>query len=205
MQIYFTGVQALPIAGLLSVLVGVGVGQFILMQPVLTGLIDLFVETLIVQQLAPLIAAIVVIARTSSAVSVELGNMRVAREVEMLEAFGISPWRHLALPRLLGIVIGTTALCYLSAAIAVFALFVVVGDDPTIGGVRFLVNIDPASGARVGALGFAYGIVIALVALNQGMNLQPRYTEVPKAASRAVVKSIVLCALVDAVLSVVLR
>jgi len=122
----------------------------------------------------------------------------------MLEGFGISPWRHLALPRLLGIIVGTTALCYIVTAIAVFALFLVLRENPALGGTTFLVNIDPSSGARVGLLGVAYGIVIALVSLNQGMNLDPHYTEVPKAASRAVVKSIVLCALVDALLSLVL-
>ncbi len=201
MQVYFTGAQAVPVAGLLALLVGVGLGELVIANN-LGFLIPLFLEKLITQHLGPLIAAIVVVARSSSAVAVELGNMRVGGELEMLESFGIDPYRHLALPRLIGIVLGTVCTGFLVTAIALFTMFAIVRNDPSIGGMDFLLGISPASGVRLFVLGVGFGLSIALVSLNQGLHLIPYYTEVPKAASRAVVKSLVLCAIVDAVVSV---
>ncbi len=200
MQVYFTGAQAVPVAGLLALLVGVGLGELVLANN-LGFLIPLFLESLITQHLGPLIAAIVVVARSSSAVAVELGNMRVGGEIEMLESFGIDPYRHLALPRLIGIVLGTVCASFIVTAIALVAMFAVVQNDPSIQGVEFLMQISPASGVRLFVLGIGFGLSIALVSLNQGLFLIPHYTEVPKAASRAVIKSLVLCAIVDAVVS----
>ncbi|MBK6941359.1 MAG: ABC transporter permease [Planctomycetes bacterium] len=201
MQIYFTGVQAVPVAGLLAFLVGYGFGQLIATNQIFF-LIPIFLDRIILQNVAPLIAAIVVVARTSSAVAVELGNMTVAREVEMLEGFGIDPYRHLALPRLFGIVVGTMCLTLIVAAIAMLSLFSVMQEYPQSGGIDLLLKVSPSTGSHLVALGLAYGIVIAIVALRQGFGLDPYFTEVPKAASRAVIKSIVMCAVASALVSV---
>ncbi|MBI4881393.1 MAG: ABC transporter permease [Planctomycetes bacterium] len=202
-QIYFTGVQGIPVAGLLAVLLGYGLGQFVGFFG-LFAFIPQFLEVLIAYHLAPLIAAIVIVARSAAAVAVELGNMRVAGEIAMLESFGIDPYRHLALPRLLGIVIGTVSLCFVVTAIALVSMMLVVKDHPSVGGSDYLQAIAPRIGLRVAVLGLLYGLAIALVSMRQGLDLVPQYTEVPKAASRAVVKSIVLCALLTGATTLVL-
>jgi len=199
MQIYFTGVQSVSVAGFLALIIGYGFGQSVttsglfIMVPVL--------RDLLVEQLGPLLAALVVVARSAPAVAVELANMKVSGELRMLEGFGVDPYRHLALPRILGITFGIAALCFIVTAIALLALFVVVRQNPQFGGVDFWLAVRPEQALRVGLLGVAFGLAVALTAIHQGLSLIPLHTEVPKAASRAVVKSVVLCALVALVVT----
>jgi phospholipid/cholesterol/gamma-HCH transport system permease protein len=203
MQIYFTGVQSFTVAGFLALLIGYGFGQIVttsglfLMVPIL--------RDLLVEQLGPLLAALVVIARSAPAVAVELANMKVAGELKMLEGFGVDPFRHLALPRILGITLGITALCFIVTAIALLALFVVVRQHPHFGGVDFWLAVRPEQALRVGLLGAAFGMAVALSAIHQGVSLIPVHTEVPKAASRAVIKSLVLCSLLAVVVTALAR
>lgn len=201
LQVYYTGVQSLPIAGLLALIVGLGLGrlvtstQLFLTVPVLSDLI--------VQQLGPLLAALVVVARTAPAVAVELGNMRVAGEVRMLESFGVDPYRHLAWPRVVGITLAVVALCFLVTGVALAALFYFVRHHPEFGGRDFWLDVRPRQALRIALLGCSFGMLIALVSIHQGLSLRSAYTEVPRAASRAVVKSLVYCALLDVVVTVV--
>ncbi|MEZ6014132.1 MAG: ABC transporter permease [Planctomycetota bacterium] len=200
MQVYFTGVQGVPVAGFLAALIGYGLGQLVASSGLFVVVPPL--RDLLVTQVGPLIAALVIVARSSPAVAVELGNMHVGGELRMLEGFGIDPYRFLALPRLLGITFGTVALCFLTTLFALAALYVGVREIEGVGGSLFWLAIRPEQGLHVGLLGAAFGISIALVSLHQGFSLLPFSTEVPKAASRAVVKSLVLCALVDLLVTV---
>ncbi len=201
MQVYFTGVQSVTVAGFLALLIGVGFAEVVrssglfLMVPVL--------RDLVVEQLGPLLAALVVVARSAPAVAVELGNMKVAGELKMLEGFGVDPFRHLALPRVLGITLGVTVLCFIVTGIALLSLFLGVREDPQFGGVEFWLAIRPEQALRVAMLGTAFGMAVALVAIRQGLALAPMYTEVPKAASRAVVQSLVACALIALAVTVI--
>jgi phospholipid/cholesterol/gamma-HCH transport system permease protein len=200
LQVYFTGVQSLPIAGLLAVLVGLGFArvitstQLFVVVPVMTDLI--------LQQIGPLLAALVVVTRSAPAVAVELGNMRVAGEVRMLESFGIDPFRHLAWPRVAGITLAVVALCFLVTGLALSALFLVVRHHPEFGGRDFWLDVKPGQALRIGFLGCLFGLSIALVSIHQGLSLRPLHTEVPKAASRAAVKNLVYCALLDVIVTV---
>lgn len=199
MQVYFTGVQSVPVAGFLAVLIGYGLGQLVES----TGLFVVVpvLRDLLTTQVGPLVAALVIVARSAPAVAAELGNMRVGGELRMLEGFGIDPYRFLALPRLIGITVGTLALCFLATLFALVSLYVSVRDIEGIGGATFWLAIQPQQGLRVGLLGATFGVAIALVSVHQGFSLRPLSTEVPKAASRAVVKCVVLCALIDLVVS----
>src|SRR3954470_2609109 len=93
-QIYFTGFQALPLISVLAI----ASGSIVILQTssnlsLLGGgamLGDLMVA-IIVRELAPLLTALIVIARSGTAVSSEIGNMRVNREIEALECMGIHP------------------------------------------------------------------------------------------------------------------
>ena len=92
MQVYFTGVQSVPVAGFFALLVGLGFGHlversgFFLLVPI--G------QDVIVEQLGVFVAALAVVARSAPAVAVELANMKVAGELKMLEGFGVDPFRH---------------------------------------------------------------------------------------------------------------
>lgn len=194
LQVYFTGVQALPVAGLLAILSGIGLGWFVEE----TGAFDLVPQfyAVLAHYVGPGLTAAVMVSRSAAAVAVELGNMKVAGETTMLSSFGIDPFAHLALPRLLGIVIGSVALCGLVTALSLAAIFLVLKDHGAVWDIDSVLVIASESASRVFVLGLLYGLVIALIGIRHGLTLRPLYTEVPKAASRAVVQCIVLCALI---------
>ena len=64
----------------------------------------------VVRELGPLIAALMVLARIGTANVVELGTARATGEVEALEALGIDPIHYLVVPRVAGMAVGIFAL-----------------------------------------------------------------------------------------------
>jgi len=192
-QIYFTGVQAIPpvlilalSAGVLAIARGVGgVGA-------LSGTDHLgrLVTVLLIRELSPLVTGIVVIARSVTAVSAELGLMQVNREVEALEAMGVPPLRNLIAPRLIGGVISLVGLSIVFAAAALVGGFAIS---------RVLFTYLPASlffGAVLSATSLsdvltflvktvAGGLGLFLVACFHGMEVGRSPARVPVAVSRA--------------------
>ena len=64
----------------------------------------------VVRELGPLIAALMVLARIGTANVIELGTARATGEVEALEALGIDPVHYLVVPRVVGMAVGISAL-----------------------------------------------------------------------------------------------
>ena len=64
----------------------------------------------VVRELGPLIAALLVLARIGTANVVELGTARAMGEVEALEALGIDPVHYLVVPRVIGMAVGIFSL-----------------------------------------------------------------------------------------------
>jgi phospholipid/cholesterol/gamma-HCH transport system permease protein len=66
--------------------------------------------TIIVRELGPLFAAIIVVARSGTAIASELATSRVMGEVTALEALGVDPVQYLVIPRLAGCAISVALL-----------------------------------------------------------------------------------------------
>ena len=102
------GLDALPILGLMSLGAGGVIAFLSALQLQLVGA-TLFVAALIavavVQELGPLLTAILVSGRSGSAFAAEIGTMVVKEEVDALTAMGFDPLRFLAVPKILAIVI----------------------------------------------------------------------------------------------------
>ena len=64
----------------------------------------------VVRELGPLIAALMVLARIGTANVIELGTARAMGEVEALEALGIDPIHYLVVPRVIGMAVGIFSL-----------------------------------------------------------------------------------------------
>ena len=198
-HIYLTGVRSLPLAGLLAVMAGLGLGKFVEVQGAFSLVGPLL--NVLSHYLAPLLAVVVIVVRTSLLVTLELSQMRDSDELRDLQESRADVLGAIALPRLLGIGIGTVGLCHVVTALAILSLHSVVADHPTVGGLEYLMNLAPDAGMRATLLGFFYGLVISLVSLRHGLVLLDRGGEVAVAASQAIVKSIVLCVLLTGLLS----
>jgi phospholipid/cholesterol/gamma-HCH transport system permease protein len=122
-QIRFTAVDAMPIIAGLAMLIGALVIAQAHAQAVRFGASEALgrlLATIIVRELGPLFAAIIVVARSGTAMASELATSRVMGEVTALEALGVDPVQYMVLPRLVGSAISVALLALYFDAIAIF-------------------------------------------------------------------------------------
>jgi phospholipid/cholesterol/gamma-HCH transport system permease protein len=121
-QIRFTAVDAMPIIAGLALLIGALVIAQAHAQAVRFGASEALgqlLATVIVRELGPLFAAIIVVARSGTAIASELATARVMGEVTALEALGVDPIQYMVLPRVFGSAISVALLAVYFDAIAI--------------------------------------------------------------------------------------
>lgn len=205
-QIIRAGVRLLPIVAFIGLAVGllfIGQTQRLLHQVGQPQLIGNLVVTVLVRELAPLTAALVVLARVGTPTVVELGTARALGEVEALEALGIDPIHYLVLPRVVGI---TVAVFALSVYLLLFALvsgwMVSAAANVALPLRSYFAEIAGAlrwqDFPMLAAKSLAFGATGALIACYQGLARPLRLEEVPGAATRTVAESVVAFLVLDA-------
>lgn len=197
-QIYFTGFQALPLISVLAL----ASGSIVILQSstnlsVLGGgsiLGDLMVA-IIVRELAPLLTALIVIARSGTAVASEIGNMRVNREVEALEAMGIHPLSYVVFPRLIGGIVSVICLAVYFVLVACLGGYLVVN---TLHNLPFSFYADSLAQAFTSVdVGLFFlkntfsGAIIFMICCYQGLLVRQSPHEVPQVTTKAVVNSVI--------------
>jgi phospholipid/cholesterol/gamma-HCH transport system permease protein len=193
MQVYFTGVQALPLFGFLSLVFGLSLSITLTTAVGIKALLC----TIIIRGVAPILGALIILGRSGTAITVELGNMTVLGEIRQLRRMGIDPFRHVIFPRLVGVTAATffLGIFFSGGIVLVTALF---STEPTLEFLEeILNNWSPLDVIILTEKEILSGLIIAMVACYQGLNLQPLTTEVPKATIRTVIHCIILCVAVD--------
>lgn len=196
-QIYFTGYQAMPIVAVIALAVG---SLFIMQssyQLTLLGgseMIGNLMVMIVVRELAPLLVAIVVVARSGTAVASEIGNMRVNREIEALEVMGIHPLSFIVFPRIIGGIVSVLCLAFYFNVIALIGGFMV---SSLVHNMSFSFYVDSLARAFDSSDVFVFviknsfsGAIIFTVCCYSGLQVQGSPHEVPQATTRAVVRSI---------------
>ncbi len=211
LQIYFTGAQA---SGHVIVL-GLGVGAFVIVEGIggigsLSGAESLgrMVTVVVLREVSPLITGGVIIVRSVTAITAELGVMRVRREIEALEVMGISPIRQLITPRILGGIVSMVSLNVLFGVVSLFGgyliarLLVSIPIDLFISAVFSAVTpIDIVAFAAKVGIG---GLGLLLIACYHGMSVDESPTDVPVAVSRAALSAFVFLVMFDGLISFLL-
>lgn len=112
-QIYFTGVQILPVYIVLSLIIGVAMVGSLMQAADLVGGIDQLGRIMVVisfNQIAPLVTSILLALRSATAVTAEISLMKMNREIDTLKSLSIDPFEYLYLPRIAAGVICMMAL-----------------------------------------------------------------------------------------------
>jgi phospholipid/cholesterol/gamma-HCH transport system permease protein len=209
LQIYYTGVQA----GGPVIALALAVGAFAIVEGVggigsLSGAEGLgrMVTVVVLREVAPLLTGGVVIVRSVTAIASELGVMRVQREIEALEAMGISPIRQLVTPRIFGGLLSVFGLNILFNGVALAGGFLIARMLVSIPAELFFRAVVSAV-APLDVVAFsikilAGGIGVFLIACYHGMAVERSSTEVPVAVSRAALNSLVFLVVLHAGVSV---
>ncbi len=197
-QIYFTGWQAMPLITVLALATGgIIILQSSLQLSLLGGasMVGNLLVVVIVREVGPLVTALIVIARSGTAVASEIGNMRVNREIEALEAMGINPLSYIVFPRIVGGVISVLCLAFYFNVIALTGGFLVtrlLNDMPF----KFYA-VSLAQAIAIEDVGLFFlkngfsGLIIFVVACYQGLLVKQSSHEVPQVTTKAVVNAII--------------
>lgn len=214
-QIYFTGVEAVPLVALLAVVIGSAtILQAAAVMPRF-GATDYFGGVMVIvvmREIGPLFTAFLVAGRTGSGLSTYLGNMKVNQEVDALRVMGIDPIRFLVLPAFTATLISLFALTVIFHFTALFGGFGVVkflglfSSGSTAGLqlslAQYMDRVTDSMGAMdaliVVAKPICFGTLISLVATHQGLSVRADAREVPKATTRGVVHAFAGVIILDA-------
>lgn len=210
MQILFTGVEALSVVALLALALGaVIIIQGISLLPQF-GQGDLIYNILIIvitRELGPLLTAFIIIARSGTAISTELGNMVVNHEIEAYLSVGINPIAYLVVPRFLGVTFSLLILTvYFNIAGLIGSYFITQLFSPIpvqeyfTNLLHHLRTIDIVSSLIKSLI---FGIIISAVATFNGFKVEGSTTEIPQVAIKAVGQSLVYIIFADAIITMI--
>lgn len=204
-----TGINALPIVGMISFLVGVVLayqGADQLRQFNAQFLTVNMVGISVLREMGILLTAIVVAGRSGSAFTAQIGTMQVSEEVDALRTMGLDPMEVLVLPRVAALVITLPILTFFADIMGLLG-----------GGVMYSVLVDQTFGQYVNRLNevvtatmFWVGMVkapvfamlIALVGCFEGLRVTGSAESVGRMTTRSVVEGIFLVIIFDALFSI---
>ncbi|HEY3762633.1 MAG TPA: ABC transporter permease [Verrucomicrobiae bacterium] len=160
--------------------------------------------TVVMRELGPLLAAVLILARVGTANVIELGTARALNEVEALESLGIDPVHYLIVPRVIGITLGVFSLTiYLVLAALVSGyLFVFLQNVPLNPGDYFKELADSMNWLDFALLALkscAFGFFIGIVTCYHGLAQPLRLQEVSRVTVRAIAQGIIACIFIDAI------
>jgi phospholipid/cholesterol/gamma-HCH transport system permease protein len=204
-QVYFTAVQALPVIIPFALILG---AMLIFQFAQLSGPYDLGKTTvlLIVREFGPVATAVLVILRSATAVTIEIGYMNVLHEIDAVEMMGLDPMHLICIPRLIGIT--SAVLCLflvfdVASIVGGYGLAWLVSDIPLGGIFTGLSRAITVSDIIVGVVkAILFGITITVTCLYQGFMLQKQITGVPAATARAMIECSFYCLLVNIAVSI---
>ncbi|RZB36934.1 MAG: phospholipid/cholesterol/gamma-HCH transport system permease protein [Desulfobacteraceae bacterium Eth-SRB2] len=205
-QIYFTGVQALPIIIPISLIIGC---ILILQFTKVSGQYDLGKTTvlLIVRELGPIITAFLVILRSATAVTIEIGYMNTLHEIEAIEMAGIDPVLIICLPRLVGITLAVLCLFIVFDLVSILGGYVLIWTFTYIPIDSFLTQIAKSISGTDIAVGIVkaicFGIIITVTSLTHGFKIKKQVTEIPVGTSRAALESVFYCLVGNIIISAI--
>ncbi len=205
-----TGLNSLPVIGMLSFLVGV-VFAFQGADQLRTFGAEIYTVNLlgiaILRELGVLLTAIILAGRSGSAFTAQIGTMKVNEEVDAMEVLGLDPIEVLVLPRLFAMMITLPLVAFfanimglLGGAIMCWATLDI--SIPTF--LRQLRSPLPGWSFWVGILKApTFAGIIALTGCYEGLRVSRSAESVGRLTTRSVVESIFLIILADAVFSII--
>ena len=198
------GLRSTPIILLINFLVGCIVAQQGIFQLRYFGAetfaVDL-IGILILRELGVLLTSIMIAGRSGSAITAELGSMKMREEIDALTVMGLSPMDVLVTPRLLALIVALPLLTFLADMAAIFGGLVVSWVYAGLGPEAFLSRLQYAIGFNTFMVGMIkapfMALVIALVGAMEGLEVKGSAESLGRQVTASVVKSIFMVIVVD--------
>jgi len=198
-QVYFIGMKSVFVISLTGAFTGMvlGVqGYYALVKYGSAGALGSAVALSLVREMGPVLTAIMVIARAGSAMTAEIGIMRISEQIDALETMDINPIRFLISPRIAAALLCFPLLTALFDVVGIFGGYltgsVLLGINPAIyfSRVESSVAMSDVTGGFVKSLVFA--VVVVTVCCYQGYFTHMRSEYGAKGVSQATTSAVVL-------------
>jgi len=208
-QMEQAGLNAMPIVGLISFLIGVVLAYQGADQLARFGA-QIFTVNLVavgvLREMAILLTAIMVAGRSGSAFTAQIGTMTVNEEVDAMRAIGLDPMEVLVVPRVLALVLVMPLLTFFADMMGLLGGAVMATAVLDISFVRFARQLSEAVTMWSFWIGILkaplFGFIIAVVGCYEGLKVSRSAESVGRQTTRAVVEGVFLVIVLDAVFSI---
>jgi phospholipid/cholesterol/gamma-HCH transport system permease protein len=208
-HVYETGITAIPIVALIAFLISVIVAYIGAQQLSRFGA-DIFVVDLVtiavLREMGVLLTAIIVAGRSGSAFAAEIGVMQLNEETDALRAMGMNPIELLVVPRVLALIIVLPLLTVIADAMGLAGGGLLSLIDLNIPLPQFTYRLRESLGPTTFWSGLikapVFAALIAMVGTYRGMQVRDSARELGRLTTVAVVQSIFMVILADALFAV---
>jgi phospholipid/cholesterol/gamma-HCH transport system permease protein len=210
-QASLIGVDALPIVGLLSLLLGLTLAFQSALQLDRFGaglyLADIVCLSM-VRELGPMMAAILISARSGSAITSELSAMNVREEIDAMRTMGLDPYGHLVVPRLAALTLALPALTLMSMLLGILGGLVISQQLLELAAHTYVERALEAVSLRDFGHGLAKSVlfawIIGITACSVGLATRGGPQNIGRATTRTVVTSLFLIIVADSLIATVM-
>jgi len=211
-NLYKAGARALPVTSLVGFLIGVVLSYLSALQLNRFGA-DVYIVNLlgigIIRELGPVLVAVLVAGRSGSAMTAQLGVMRVTEEIDALSIMGVSRTLRLVLPKVLALSIAMPLITAWTSGVALIGGMVAAQIQLGLSYgffIETLPKVVPVANVWIGlAKGLSFGFLIALLACHFGLRVKPNTESLASNTTRSVVTAITMVILADAVFAIATR
>jgi phospholipid/cholesterol/gamma-HCH transport system permease protein len=211
-NIYHAGARAIGITALLGFLIGIVLSYLSAQQlhnfggdPYLVNLLGIGIT----RELGPLLAAVLVAGRSGSSMTAQIGVMRVTEELDAMQIMGMSHSFRLVLPKVIALAIVMPLLIMWTDIVALIGGMISARASIGLSTDYFisaLPNAVPVANLIIGLCkGVVFGALIALISCHFGFKIRPNTESLGHGTTRAVVTSITIVILVNAIFAVALQ
>lgn len=195
-QVYFTGIEALKITVQFGFFMGiVVVAQIASFIKGIGGvnLVGKIIVIAMVRELIPLLMAIIIIARSGTAIASELGLMKVNGEIQTITSLGIDPLYYIVASRMFAFIMSLTVITVVAAFIAVMTGSVATFIFQKVAFYDYFeslfINLSIFDIILFFLKTFSFATVISLVCCYYGLSVKKSVTEIPQVSTKAVMSS----------------
>ncbi|WP_287366425.1 ABC transporter permease [Thauera sp.] len=211
-NVFKVGVKAMPVTALVGFLIGVVLSYLSALQLKIFGADAFIVNILglgIIRELGPVLVSVLVAGRSGSAMTAQLGVMRVTEEIDALAAMGVSRSLRLVLPKVIALTLAMPLLVLWTSNVALIGGWVSALVELDISFHFFVTALPdavPIANLYIGlAKGAVFGLLIALIACHFGLRVQPNTESLSTHTTASVVSAITVVILADAVFAIATR
>jgi len=211
-HLYHIGARALPITAMVGFLIGV-VLAYLTSQQLRQFGADTFIVNILglglIRELGPLLAAVLIAGRSGSAITAQIGVMRVTEELDAMRVMGIPRGFRLVLPRALALAVAMPLITVWTTVAALaggmLAADLALGVTP-----EYFLHALPravkfANLTLALAKSAVFGVLIALIGCHFGLRVKPNTESLGQGTTASVVTSITMVILVDALFAVIFK